>query len=896
MQSNKKVLLIDGSSLAFRMYFALERTSLTAPDGRPSWAIFGFLKALMEVIIKEKPTVIITAFDAKGKTFREEKFDYYKANRPTEMPEDLALQWPEIIKALKLIGMPVIEYAGLEADDIVGTLSNIATTSNWETLILSGDRDTFQLVNKSVQVLYPGQKGLDKYDTEGVKTKMGVYPDQIIDYKALAGDSSDNISGIKGIGDKTAVNLLNEFKTLDQIYKNLDNIKPAVKLKLETGKQDAMDSKYLAEIKLDCKEVEFDFTKEDHRPKPDSVGLKKFVDEYKLTSLQKMLPHVLEVLGSEKLDLFEEEKMAEVDLIENKKQSFEVKIIPTEEKKVVEKALLGISKSSLLGVYLSFQDKELFSIGISYEHEDKQIGLEFNLSQGLEIGLSEQELIELIANFLATHRQTIYWWDIKQAYKILSKYNLKLEGTNLDVLLGSYIENSTQKLDLKTLVETKLGITDFKPQAGFESVYVLLLGKNLESNLVKSLHKLWLEIENPLAMVLAKMELNGVYLDQKQLESISKELADYIQKYEKEIKTELGNPEINIASTQQLGQALAAKGYKLGKTSGGGVSTDRGTLDKLLLGDESGLIAKIIEHRTLSKLKSTYTDTLVKMIDPKDKRLHGEFNQTIAATGRLSSANPNMQNIPIKNAQYGKLIRSCFASEVGNTLIAADYSQIELRFLAHFSKDPVLLESFEKGQDVHARTAAELFEIPLDSVTGEQRRLGKTLNFALVYQQGAYATAQMLGISNKEGVEFMKKYFQKLPRVKPYVDEVLEKAKQDGFVETFWGRRRYFKNLNSPAVMLRKIDERAAFNAVLQGSNADLIKIAMINLQNRFEKEKLEAKIILQVHDELVVEVKESLAEKVKKIMLQEMVLDQPLIVPIVVEAGIGKNWAECKG
>jgi DNA polymerase I len=881
---SKKVLLVDGSSLAFRMFFALERTGLTAPDGRPSWAVFGFLKALLEVIIKEKPSIILTAFDASGGTFRSEKFDFYKANRPDQMPEALAQQWPEIQRALRLIGLPVFEMKNWEADDILGTFSHQASQSGLEVLILSGDRDIFQLVSDKISALYPTNTGIQVFKTDDVQQKMGVRPDQIVDFKALSGDTSDNIAGVSGIGEKTAQKLLEKFDTLDNIYSNLGQVdSKSVRDKLEKDRQSAFDSQFLAKIRLDCP-VDFDWAKniEQHELQTDTEGLKKFVSDYKLNSLEKLLPAVFDVLGQNK-DILE--NRVTVPKIDQSQHKITHELQNTVELTELQKVLIDLDSAQEIAVHIDFSDS-VFELAF-WKNKDTMIVLDYNFRGQIGFGWLEQIFIQI------NKFKKVYTHDYKELSRFLLQQKL-VPFTALDVVLGAYLENSAQKFDWSDLVQTYLSDLDSVENLN-QTLQTLILGQKIWDVSPEKIRELWTTQESPLAVVLAKMQNNGIYLDKAQLTLISAEMLAGMADLEIKIWEELGE-QVNLNSTKQLGPILVKKGFKLGKTKGGSLSTDRSTLDKLLLVDNTDLIKNIIEHRTLAKLQSTYTENLISFIDSDDQRLHGEFKQTVAATGRLSSINPNLQNIPIKNADYGKLIRSCFAAETGNVILSADYSQIELRFLAHFSEDPVLIETFRLGQDVHSRTAAEIFEIPIEQINSAQRRLGKTLNFALVYQQGAFATAEMLDISQKQATEFIQKYFEKFPRVKPFVEEVLENARQNGFVETFWGRRRYFKNLKSSQVMLRKMEERAAFNAVLQGSNADLIKFAMLRIQSKLDTEFKTGKLILQVHDELLLETAVEDLEEVQKMVIVEMELDQPLRVPVLVEAGHGANWALSKG
>ncbi len=543
----------------------------------------------------------------------------------------------------------------------------------------------------------------------------------------------------------------------------------------------------------------------------------------------------------------------------------------------------------------------------------KQLSLIFNESaEILEIFSSSEKYIfdinaveiQEINHFLDTYSGHIFVYDLKGVYKKLKPLNIYLPKTTLDVMLGSFVENSSFPIDLNKLIERKLGqvaiedtqalISDSSENEISEVELIYTLGSKFLEELDGKRLYLWQNIESPLAIILAEMELRGVYIDREKLVEIAKELRRECSNLESKILAEFAEPGLNIGSTKQLSEALIKKGFQLGKPgSKGNVSTDRNVLEELEKTDETGLISMILEYRTVSKLQSTYTQTILDALDEND-RLHGVYNQVQAATGRLSSNSPNLQNIPIRNPKYGPLFRSSFAAPSGRLLIKADYSQIELRLLAHFSGDETLIDAFKANQDIHTRTASEIFELPLDQVTKAQRSLGKTLNFALVYQQGAFATARQLGINQKQATEFINKYFARFPRVKPFIEESLGKAKEVGYAETLYGRRRYFANLNSTNGFVRKIDERASFNAILQGSNADIIKIAMLSITQKFKEQNVDAFIILQVHDELVLEVAENQAEEARKILITEMELGQPLKVPILVESGIGKNWAEC--
>ncbi len=932
MSEEKTILLIDASNLIFRMYFALERTAMTSPDGRPSWAIFGFFKALLDILEKQQPTALIAAFDTKGPTFRHKAEESYKANRPKEMPEDLAAQWPEIKRGMELIGLNLVEMAGFEADDLIGTLACQAQKANWKVLIFSGDKDNFQLVNDQVKVLMPSNTGIQEITTTEVKAKMGVFPEQVVDYKALRGDAGDNISGVAGIGEKTAIKLLEEFNSLENIFKNLNNIKPdSVRRKLEEGKLAAERSRFLAEIKQDC-EISYPFENPVHKIQPNIPELTKFLREYKLNSLEKRLPQIFKTFSD--LEFTQEKLFAPEPVQEEQKSNLKIdyQTILTEtalheffSKAQNAKHLaldletdgLNTFTCQIVGVSLAYREnshQELKSAYIPLAHN--YLGSPEQLSQSL--------VLETIKNFLANWTGQLFVQNLKFEYKILFRHGLVLPASALDTMLASYLHNPDESHGLKNLAlqvfnfamkpidaligpkgknqktMNQIAVEEVSKYACDDSALTLALGEHYLNTLPENLNKLWKEIESPLAFLIAEIELTGVYINAQKLKHLASLLREQIANYEENITKELDLNQLNLNSSQQLGQALKAKGFTLSKaTSSGQLSTDNKTLQELAKQDSTGLIKNIIEHRMLSKLHSTYTDSLVGQINPLTSRLHCEFNQALTSTGRLSSSNPNLQNIPVKNQEFGKLIRASFSAEnENNILISADYSQIELRVLAHYTGDPTLLDAFNKHQDIHQRTAAEIFKVSPSDISPEMRRLGKTLNFALIYQQGVYATAQQLGISNKKASEFIERYFEAFPLVRPFMEETLNKAREKGFVETLWGRRRYFKNLNSSAAILRKAEERAAFNAPLQGSAADMMKIAMLRVSERLKKDNLQAKIILQVHDEIVLELPKEQKTLIEQILLDEMPLNNlpnPLKVPIEVQIAFGNNWAECK-
>jgi DNA polymerase I len=857
---NKKILLVDGSNLVFRAYFALQRSNLTSKSGKPSGAIYGFVRMLSDAILKEKPDSVLVAFDPSI-TFRHEKYAYYKANRPTETPADLIEQFPEIQKFLTALGIPCFKMDNIEADDMIGSVSHQASKKGFECLIFSGDKDNFQLVNDHVKILYPDIKGGYKVlDSQGVKEKLGVLPGQVIDFKALSGDSSDNIKGVPGVGPKTAQNLLEKYKNLDSIYRELGDITPnGVKEKLTNNKDSAYESQWLATIKLDA-QVPFDY--ENFTLSVNENDAIDFLDEYGMNSIRKQLPDVVKVFLPDSEIRFE-----------NNSGLFEEENSPTTPSKFIVKQIEKLD-----------QVPQNIDVGVSFGEEKSTLAwiADYKNLKFETYSTNKQEIFELLKK-----QNRVFVWNSKN---VLYKHGYDTQNV-FDNHIGLFVENNLQPLDAETKCKEICG-------EGFgldHSIQQILIGSYLMENLEKKPLELFLRVENPLIQVLAKMEQVGVYLESKKLEDLSKTLLEKAENLTKSIKRLLNDQEININSSQQLGEKLTQMGFKLpltGKTKN--YSTDREALENLLDDDKTGLIQSIIDYRTVIKLSSSFIEAFLDKID-RNSRIHTEYSQVVAATGRLSSSNPNLQNIPIRNSEYGPLIRACFAAPKGSKIIAADYSQMELRLLAHFSNDKALQKAFQDGEDIHARTAAEMFEKPINQVTKDERAIGKTLNFALVYQQGAFSTAKQLGITQSEAKKYIELYFDRFPKVKPYVEIVLQSAKEKGYAETLFGRRRYFKNLSSKVFMLRSLDERAAFNAGLQGSGADMIKQAMIEIQNEIETKNLKSKMVLQVHDELVFEVPENEIEEIKKIIQKGMGCGDMLQVPTVVDIGVGENWAEAK-
>lgn len=995
MHKGKTLVLVDGSSLAFRSFFALFTTGLRTRQGVPTWAILGFFNSLFELIEKYNPEMLAVSFDLAAPTFRHAEFEDYKAHR-AEMPDDLAAQWPLIKEGVRVLGLPVYELEGYEADDVIGSLARLAESQGINVLILTGDQDAFQLVDghgQHIKVLMPGKGGLQLFGREQVYEKLGVWPEQIIDYKGLCGDTSDNIPGVKGIGPKTAVQLLTDFKDMDGIYANIDSIKSkSVQEKLRQGKTLAFDSKRLATIRLDVP-IDFDF---EHclltAPVLDDV--KAYFSELEFKSTIARLPKVFSHFRETATPTIARTSVrasAAASSVEGETTVLNLEISGDTPAVVPQKiqtevqltlSLAGVdavrsvaTKSNPLASVSSAFDwqvadkdtdidrlierlsrRSVFAFNVQASNESwmtaEIYGYVFCWSEDLstngrsklklvsksssepgrmysayipikhsESGLSpvhrlekvNAKLLPLLTN--PAIGKVVH--NAKQVSNILSASSMTIAPVVFDTMIASYIVFQDEKQDLRDQADRLLNystqrLTDAAPgsrkQVGLDKIPAHALAEygsddarlalelaRYYSTIVNADQEFLLaEMELPLSVVLAQMEQAGISLDIPYLSAFSRELESEIQRRESEIFKCAKHP-FNINSPQQLGRILFDE---LGLTAKGktktGYSTDASVLEALK--SEHEIIDHILEYRQLTKLRSTYVDALPKLIWSRDSRLHGEFNQTATSTGRLSSSNPNLQNIPIRT-EIGRRIRRAFVpGDPGSLLVSADYSQIELRFLAHMSEDETLIDAFTKEQDVHARTAGEIFDLSIDEVTADMRRIGKTLNFALIYQQGPFATSQQLGITTKQASAFIEKYFSRYSKVRAFLDRTIAVAKQTGYVETLWKRRRYFKYLNDRNDVLRRAEERAACNAPLQGSAADLMKLAMNRLDKELKERNLHAKLILQVHDELVLEVSEKEVDETKQVIVDAMLMGQPLKVPLRVDVGAAKNWMEIKG
>ncbi|MCX7977418.1 MAG: DNA polymerase I [Bdellovibrionaceae bacterium] len=834
--------LVDVSSMFFRAFYAVR--PLTSPSGLPVSAIYGFLSMLVRLLKEENPRHIVFCYDRKEPSFRASLYPDYKANR-AEMPEDLARQIPYIKRLAELLGIPTLEVPGYEADDIIGTLSRLGPAHRFNVVIVSGDKDFGQLVGPHVR-MYDSMKGV-WYDEQGVKEKWGVPPSQIIDYLALVGDSSDNIPGAKGIGPKGAIKLLETWGSLDAIYENLDRVEPkSLREKLEAAKEDAYLSRRLVTIVQDLPLSE-DFSTYARRP-VDREGLKTLLQELNFKSFESSL------LGEDvpSSEGFEAPLSAQKDGAE----SFELLKLGVEDLRrwLAKGGEVWLFSNEAGGVHFA-RDREV----VSPEGESRDLGAICNLFSDLR------------------------WagFDLKSFWHSLE---LDCPVTGWDSALAAYVlESSPPGSFREALNRFQPGLLPEFPSPLQIYQAHRAFRRHLEERVGKSkLEKLLLEIEFPLSPVLYRMERRGIRIDLGALSRMSEELSQELRQLEAEIHRLAGGP-FNIASPKQLGFVLFEKlGLPPKKKTKTGYSTDDDVLESL-----KHPVARLVrEWREISKLKSTYVDALPQLAD-KGGRVHTTFNQALTTTGRLSSIHPNLQNIPIRTPR-GQKVRACFVSADGQKLLSADYSQIELRVLAHISEDPGLIRAFSEDLDVHAATASEIFGVKLADVTSEQRRTAKAVNFGIAYGQGAFGLSETLGIGRKESQEIIDRYFSRFPGVRRYIEETVKTANEKGWVETLSGRRRYIRELESKNQAVKKFGERAAINAPIQGTAADFVKMAMVTLDK-----KVDVPMLLQVHDELVFEGSENkLREKAEEIAaIMESVAK--LKVPLKVNWAIGQNWEE---
>ena len=884
------LILIDGSSYLYRAYHALP--PLMSSKNQPTGAIRGVISMINKILLDHPNSPLGVIFDAKGKTFRHEMYKDYKANRPP-MPEDLVVQIEPINQIIEALGIKLLSIKGVEADDVIGTLAKEANEAGLDTVISTGDKDMTQLVNKHIKVVNTMSNEL--LDEKGVENKFGVKPELIIDYLALVGDTSDNVPGVEKVGPKTAVKWLTEYGSLDEIIKNAEKISGKVGENLRNGLSQLHISKELVTIK---KDVSLE------------VGVKDLMVGKRNKKLLEELYTELEFKAwLEKEEVPQKEVREEV----TRKSKYELitKI------KQLENWITKIKKNSLLALDtettgLDYMDAKLVGISLSVKSGEAAY---IPLGHQQEEQLSVDVVLKKLKPVLESEKIKLVGQNIKFDRNILTRYGVNLDSFENDTMLMSYVLNSTatrHNLDALAQYYLKYKTTTFEEVAGkgvkqvtFDLVpmdqavhyasedadITFQLHEEFKSRLAKEpvLNTLLEEVEIPLITVLSDMEQAGTLVNEKVLKAQSKNFSERITKLEAEAY-ELADQEFNLGSPKQLQEIFFEKlKYPiLQKTPGGQPSTAENVLQQL--SEDYELPKIILEHRTLSKLKSTYTDKLPSQISPNTGRIHTSFNQTGTSTGRLSSSDPNLQNIPIKT-EDGRRIRQAFEAKSGYQLISADYSQIELRVIAHLSKDEGLLNAFEEGQDIHSSTASEVFAVDINEVEPDQRRSAKAINFGLIYGISAFGLSKQLGINRNLAAEYMDIYFSRYPGVRKYMNKIKAEAKKIGYVETLYGRRLYLPEISTGNAIRRQAAERVAINAPVQGTAADIMKKAMLSVNDSLKKQKIDAKLILQVHDELVVESHEKDTEKVTKILTDSMSKAAKLSIPLEVEIGIGKNW-----
>ena len=927
----KKLLLIDGNSIMNRAFYGIMGSkALTTKDGKYTNAIYGFLAILFKLLEEEKPDYIGVTFDLKAPTARHKMYEGYKANRKG-MPTELAEQMPIIKDVLRAMNIDIIEKEGYEGDDVIGTLSRYGEQKGLEVVILSGDRDTFQLATDNVRINIPRTKGgkteTEIFNREKVKEVYGIEPKQLIEVKGLQGDASDNIPGVPGIGEKTALSLVQKYETIDNLYKKLESgeadVKGKQKEKLEQNKDLAYLSRTLGEINTKVPiEDTLEELKLEEWDKPKVLELfkelnfKRYIDRFNLQNEAGKGDNFSEENNIESQYKVVEKSIEEIKTIIEKQDKM-IFYIETEkvndEDKIIKEKITGIS-------IFNSSENEAYYIDIKNVGKIQELKEIFENDKILKIGIDLGRVYILLRQEGIDFKGINY--DASIAAYILNPTNNKLKLTDLaeqylkiDVneILGDSKSSKVEQINLFDAMqgaglsgsneekseEEKIKEEQEKTQKAEEkkcTLYAYIIYKLQEITMKKlegiNAVDLFNNIDMPTVTVLANMQWNGMYADLEELNKFGKQLKEQL-----EIKTkmiyEMAGEEFNINSTKQLGEILFEK-MKLPvvKKTKSGYSTDVDVLEKLK--SEDPIISEILDYRQLMKLNSTYVEGLKPYINPKTKRIHSFFHQTITATGRISSTEPNSQNIPTR-FELGKQVRKIFKPEPGKVYIDADYSQIELRVLAHMSEDTHMVQAFKDGEDIHRQAASKVFKTPMEEVTKEQRSNAKAVNFGIVYGISDFGLGEQLGISRKIAKQYIEEYLQEYAGIKNFMDDMKEKAKKTGYVETLFNRRRYIPELKSNNYMVRQFGERAAMNTPIQGTAADIMKIAMINVYKKLIEENLEAKIVLQVHDEMMIEAPLAEAEKVKEIVKTEMESAIKLNVPLIAEVSEAENWYECK-
>ena len=917
-------IIIDALALAYKAYFAFISRPLTTSSGEPTSAVYGFINQILKVLEDHKPDYIAVAFDSKEKTFRHEKYEAYKSSRD-KMPDDMIPQIDRIKQIIEALNIPYYILPRFEADDIVGTAVRLAEESGLESFAVTPDKDYFQLVTDKVKIIRPG-KSTDEaiiYDSKKVIDDLGFEPKYMIDYLALVGDSSDDIPGVKGIGPKGAVPLIQKYGTIENIYNHIDEIdKAGIKNKLIENKDNAFLSKDLATI--DCNvPLDFDFDKAKFS-NPDFNKLQEIFVELEFKNLYTRLLKIYnETAAVPKQEIKSDLKSEEWQSFNKKKSDYKLITNKPDAKKLYDKLIksdlivfdtetddLDSFRLKIAGASFAVMEGEAWFIAINPEDEDNAL---FN--DKLADRLPIKDFVNIFKPLFENKKIKKVCQNGKFDISVMRSIGINVENFYFDTMLASYCLDPDQKhgmdslsekylnykpIPLSDLIGTKkdpskifeVSVNDLSDYASEDADITFRLFNILDTQLKKEdLTKLAYEIEFPLVPVLGDMEFAGIKIDNKALKSFSEDLLILLDNYTGEIYKSVGT-EFNINSTKQLQEILFTKlNLAKGRKTKTGFSTDARSLENLR--GEHEVIDIILNFRQVSKLKSTYADALPNLINHKTGRVHTEFNQTVASTGRLSSVNPNLQNIPIRT-EMGKEIRKAFVPRDKNhVILSADYSQIELRIMASICEDEALMKAFKEGEDIHTSTAALVFMVDKKDVTPDMRRKAKEVNFGILYGIGPFGLKTRLGITQSHAKEIIDTYFSTFKRVKNFMDDSVNFAKENGYAETLMKRRRYLRNINSNNRVVRQFEERVAINMPIQGSAADMIKIAMINIHNELKKRKTKTKMVLQVHDELLFDANKDEVDDLRPLIKEFMEKALPLKVPVVVDTGIGDNWLD---
>jgi len=931
MSKAERLFLLDGMALAYRAYYAFIQRPLTNSKGENTSAVYGFVTFLNRILAQENPEHIAVVFDTAKPTFRHKAFPEYKATRQ-KMPEDLSPQIGIVKEVVRAYNIPTIELDGYEADDIMGTLARRAENENVLTFLVSADKDFMQLVTDKITIYRPGKQGTDAeiVSFKEVKDKFGVTPDKVVDVLGLIGDTSDNVPGVPGVGEKTAIPLIQRFGSIEEVYKNIENIpQKGLKTKLEANRELAFLSKKLVTINRSVP-LSIDFHSL-RAGKQDTAKLDRLFETLEFKSLLNRLRE-----QSEKKEASSEPSETSVppadELLDDiNADQHTYKLVTTEKDLLALCSKLSKAKefvfdtettstdalhADLVGVSISLKPREAYFISVADDESSRASELfDHRNANAQSNGIASKRVCSLLKPILENTRSRKIGHNIKYDILVLSRYEIDVQGLLADTMVASYIiradarhnmdDAAKEYLKYKTVSYSDLTGTG-KEQKKIREVALQALADyscedaDITYRLFQTMKpkveelgmdKLCEEVEFPLVAVLARMEHAGVAIDTGFLRGMSKELDIQLTNLTKDIHRIAGGP-FNINSTQQLGDVLFNK-LKLPtiRKTKTGFSTDVAVLEALQ--HQHPIIDRLLEYRQLAKLKSTYVDALPELVNPETGRVHTSFNQTVAATGRLSSSDPNLQNIPIRT-ELGRSIRRAFIpGGKGNLIMSADYSQIELRVMAHISGDEGLAEAFRNKEDVHATTAAKVFGVPIKDVSRDMRRKAKEVNFGIMYGIGPFGLSSRLEVSQTEAKDIIARYFERFPKVRQYINDTIAKARADGYVSTLLGRRRYLPDLRSGNQNLRSNAERQAMNMPIQGTAADMIKIAMVNIDSVIRRKKLESFMILQVHDELVLDIKKSEETAVRTLVAKQMSEAMKLSVPIEVEIGVGNNWLE---